>query len=104
MDIKTTKNKKKDLFNELLITINNAQILDVEEKKNLVEGMSKKCKDYLYTELNKKMKKDKLTKLEEEFLVLLKEDQDPIAPVFSFNFKALSIEKTKPMKLRKGSY
>ena len=88
MDIKTTKNKKKDLFNELLITINNTQILDVEEKKNLVDGMSKKCKDYLYTELNKKMKKDKLTKL----------------PVFSFNFKALSIEKTKPMKLRKGSY
>ena len=104
MDIKIKKNQKKDLFNELLITINNAQILDLDEKKNLVDDMSKKCKEYLYKELSKKLKKDKLTKAEEEFLVLLRGDKDPIAPVFSFNFKSLTIEKAKPMKLRKGSY
>lgn len=102
MNNKTIKNKKRELFEALLITINKTQILSTVEKKEYIDNLSPKCKEYLYTELHKRSKKNKLSKLEEEFYGLL--NKEPVSDLFSFSFKFLNIPKQKTMKLRKGSY
>jgi len=91
MNKKIVENKKDILFNVLLQTINNTQILSTSERKSYIDNISPKCKKYLRTELAKRSKKNELSELEEEFYSLIHED--PIPSLFPFNLKGLYMRK-----------
>lgn len=91
MNNKIVKNKKDILFNELLKTINNTQVLSASERKAYIDNISPKCKKYLCNELAKRSKKNELSELEEEFYSLIHED--PIPALFPFKLKGLYMRK-----------
>ena len=61
-------------FEELLEKINQNPDWEMSEKKEYIDGLSRKCKDDLYNSFSKKDDNNDLTKLESDFYNLIIEE------------------------------